>query len=224
MQPYFFPYLGYFQLIRHVDTFVICDDCNHITRGWINRNYIQNSGRPLRITLSLHHASINRKINETAIADNKEKILKSIRHTYSRAPLYRNVYPLIESIILNPDPGLATYLEHELKSVCQYLELFPKWLRSSSIDYDRSLSAEQKIIAICKQLGADHYINLPGGIELYKKENFSTHGIQLNFIRPGNISYKQFGNTFIPNLSIIDILMFNDKTACSKLLDTYTLM
>lgn len=228
MQPYFFPYIGYFQLINEVDKFVIYDDVNYINRGWINRNYIYNNGDLQMINLNLKKVSQNKLINEIKIIDDdkmRKKILKSLRCIYSKAPYYKNVYPILEKIILNSEHRLFKYLEYSLKEICDYLEINTDIVMSSSLDKCNKLKSKEKIINICKILGGDEYINPIGGKNLYSKQTFRDNGIKLSFIKSDyNIKYHQFKDEFVPNLSIIDVLMFNSKYDIQNMLNLYELI
>lgn len=222
MQPYLFPYLGYFQLIRAVDAFVVYDDVNYINGGWINRNSILANGDKLLLTLPLQGASQNRLINQIELGGH-HKILKSLHQCYSKAPFFGAVYPLLEDIFAQSEHNLARFLDYQLRKICAYLGLRPKWHISSELKKNCELRGEEKILELCKVLGATHYINTPGGKALYDRETFAGAGLKLSFIQPRAVSYRQFDNEFLPNLSIIDVMMFNDREQCSKLLEEYDL-
>ncbi len=224
MQPYLFPYLGYFQLIRAVDAFVVYDDVNYIVRGWINRNFILEQGNRLMITLPLQGASQNLLINEVMVSSRQHKLLSTIRHNYAKAPYFKAVFPMLEDIFLQQEKNLARFLDYQLRRVCDYLGLAPRWHVSSSLNKDNSLRGQNKVLAICEELGAKHYINVPGGKSLYDHAAFANHGMQLFLIQPRPVSYRQFGKEFVPNLSIIDVMMFNDKDQCAALLEEYELI
>lgn len=223
MQPYLFPYLGYFQLMRAVDTFVVYDDVNYIKGGWINRNYILgNDGKQL-ITLPIKGASQNMLINQIEIIE-QHKILKSIRHNYSKAPYFEVVYPMLKDVFEQPVSTLSTFLYEQLRSISAYLGLSPQWHVSSSLKKDTGLRGQDKILAICEELVTTQYINMPGGKALYDTEAFAARGIQLSYIQPKAVSYRQFGKAFVSSLSIIDVMMFNDREQCAKLLEKYDLV
>jgi hypothetical protein len=224
MQPYLFPYLGYFQLIHAVDSFVVYDDVSYIKGGWINRNYILSQGNKLLITLPLQGASPNRLIKQIEVGGRAEKMLKTIRQCYGKAPQFQRVFPLLEDILSRPEKNLACFLDYGLRQVCDYLCLHPRWHISSMLNKDNGQRGPDKVLSICAELGATHYINAPGGRELYDPERFSQRGVQLSFIRSGHISYEQYGLTFVPDLSIIDVLMFNDREQCARLLEAYDLV
>lgn len=224
MQPYLFPYLGYFQLIRAVDAFVVYDDVNYIKGGWINRNNILAQGKAQLFTLELEGARHNKLINEVAVGGKPGKLLKTIQQSYCKTPQFAAAFPLVEGILMQPEKNLARFLDHGLRQICDYLGLHPKWHISSTLKKDNALRGQDKILAICEELGATHYINVPGGKALYDKEAFASRGMQLSFIQPKPVAYRQFGNEFAPNLSIIDVMMFNDRAQCTKLLEEYELV
>lgn len=209
MQPYLFPYMGYFQLILAVDVFVIYDDIQYIKGGWINRNKILVQNKAHLFTLNLVGASSNKLINEIQVGNNQVKLLKTIHQSYAGAPQFDSAFPVIEEILLYPEKNLAKFLEYGLMRLCNYLGLIPQWKISSSLKKDNSLRGQDKVIAICEELGATHYINAPGGKNLYSQEDFSRRGIRLSFIQPTPVTYLQFGNPFVANLSIVDAMMFN---------------
>lgn len=223
MQPYFFPYIGYFQLVHAVDTFVVYDDVNYIKRGWINRNNILADGEPTLISLETSGASQNRLINQVKVGNNNHKLLKTIKHRYAAAPYCDSVMPLIERILGNEESNLATFLASQLREICLYLDVQVNWCVSSSLDKDASLKGQDKIIEICRALAADQYVNLIGGRELYQHETFSKQGVKLSFLESRASSYAQFQHKFVPSLSIIDVLMFNDRRNIHRLLDEYSL-
>lgn len=219
MQPYFFPYIGYFQLINAVDKFVIYDDVHFIKRGWINRNRILVQGKQHLITLDLEKASQNRLISEIRIKGEKiPKILRTIEINYVRAPEFKQVMPLVKATLLQDERRLSHYLTRQLRMICDYLDLHVNWEFSSKIPKNPSLKGEEKVLAICEYFGASHYINPPGGRSLYNPEHFRRRGIRLSFLQPRPINYRQFGNEFVPNLSIIDVMMFNNRKECQRLL------
>lgn len=226
MQPYFFPYIGYWQMINLVDEYVIYDDVNYIKRGWMNRNQILLNGAAGRINLHIRDASQNRLILDTKVAQTEEdnrKLLATIAQSYQKAPCFEPVYALIKKILEYPEQSLSRYLENQIREICQYLEINTRLIRSSDIKKEPSLKGEEKIIAICKELGADSYINAIGGRELYHQARFEKEKITLHFLKTGEIKYRQFEQQFVPSLSIIDVMMFNEVDQIKKFLDKFTL-
>ncbi|MGI6492811.1 MAG: WbqC family protein [Pelotomaculum sp.] len=227
MQPYFFPYIGYWQLIKAVDKFVIYDDVNFIKRGWINRNKILNQGEGKFINLLVSQASQNKLINELEVLKNlihNKKLLKTLESCYRRAPYYADVLPVIESIITQDEGNLARYLEFLIMRLCEYLSIDTEIILSSRINKNNDLRGQDKIIEICKILGADEYINGTGGQALYSREEFAACGIHLKFLKTDEIVYQQNTAEFVPNLSIIDVMMFNGPGKINEMLDGYELL
>lgn len=227
MQPYIFPYIGYFQLISAVDKFVVFDDVNYINKGWINRNQLLINNSPSLFTIPLQKASQNKCINEIFISldDNwKSKFLKTIESAYKKAPMYSDVYPKLVSVIENKEQELSIFVAFSINTVCDYLGIKTE-IVPSSVKYNTSqLKGEEKILSICMQEKADMYINPIGGLDLYKKETFSNKNINLKFLKSDNIVYKQFKEPYIPYLSIIDVLMFNTVEECVNLLSQHSLI
>ncbi|MFZ1603036.1 MAG: WbqC family protein [Leptotrichiaceae bacterium] len=226
MQPYFFPYIGYWQLINAVDKYVIYDDVNYIKGGWINRNRILINDKPSFINLKMNGSSPNKLIKEIHVSNDnrwKNKLLKSIELSYRKAPFFEMSFPIIEEIINHDEVNLSLYLENLIKRIAEYLEMNTEFVLSSNIEKDNSLKGQDKVIEICKSLGAKEYYNAIGGVELYSAENFNSYGIELKFLRTEYIEYKQFKNDFSPYLSIIDVMMFNSKEEIMNILDMYSL-
>lgn len=224
MQPYFFPYIGYFQLISAADTFVVYDDVNFIKGGWINRNFILSNGDKLRITLQLLGASPNHLINQIEVGNNGHKLYKTIQQSYSRAPYYHSVITLIEKILYSDETNLAVFLNFSLRQITDYLGMEREWHLSSALNKDVSLRGQQKVLAICKELGAKQYINVPGGKALYDHGSFVEQEIQLSFLEPVTRPYEQNSQAFIPNLSIIDVMMFNSRQQCQQMVREFELV
>lgn len=226
MQPYLFPYIGYFQLINAVDKFVIYDNVNYIKGGWINRNRILINNKPYLLTLKLQKPSVNKLILNTFIdknLKNKLRILKSIKISYRKAPFYNDAIPVLERIILNSEMNLSKYITNSIILILEYLGVKKEILLASQINIDKSHKGEKKILDIVKRLDGDIYVNLPGGVSLYNPLNFKNNNIKLLFISPGITKYRQFNDLFISNLSIVDVLMFNSATEIRKMLKNYTL-
>jgi len=227
MQPYFFPYIGYWQLINAVDAYVIYDDVNFIKGGWINRNNILVNGQVNFINLQTYKASPNKIINQIELLVNEmynNKLLRKIEASYKKAPYYEEVIQLIENIIKQDEKNLAKYLANSIMKINKYLGIKTQIIMSSEIKKKYNLKGQDKVIDICKSLNATEYINAIGGIELYSKQDFITNGIQLKFLKSKEIKYKQYEDEFIPNLSIIDVMMFNSIEEINKMLNAYELL
>jgi len=221
MQPYLFPYIGYWQLIKSVDTFIIYDDVNFIKKSYINRNSLLNHGVIQQFTLELFGASQNKLINEISVGSNAKKILRTIELNYKKANYYQNVFPLLQSILETDEKNLANYLANSLEKISDYLNLNTKFIISSTIEKDNTLKGQEKILEICKILKATKYVNAIGGKKLYDKEIFLSKKIELMFLETTITEYKQFKNEFIEYMSIIDILMHNSQEEINIMLDKY---
>lgn len=226
MQPYIFPYIGYYQLIYACDVFVFYDDVNFIKRGFVNRNNILVNGHAKRFTISLKDASQNKKINELFLLDKNDKLLKTISQSYRKAPYFSDVYPLIEDVLSTNDNNLAKVASRSVLTVFDYLGLTNcnEFIYSSDLNYNRELSAAEKLIDICSITSSDKYINSIGGRDLYQREDFSKHGIELRFIKKKEFSYKQGSSEFVDNLSMIDVMMYNGKEQIVKFLSEYEII
>lgn len=226
MQPYFFPYIGYWQLINAVDKYVVYDDVNYIKGGWINRNNILLNNSKHLITLPLEEASSFKLINEISITKNevlKNKLIKTIKSAYLKAPYFETIMPILESLILD-NSNIAMLNYNIILVIKNYLNLDTEILLSSQIKKDNNLKAQDKVIHIAHLLGANEYINAIGGQELYSKEDFKQENIKLSFLKTNEIKYKQFKNEFVPNLSFIDILMFNSPQEIKEMLNDFELL
>jgi len=224
MQPYFLPYIGYWQLINAVDRFVVYDDVQYIKGGWINRNNIIVNGQKHLINLLLKGASSNKLINEIEIQENQNKLIRTVELNYKKTRNFNKVYLEFVKIMEFENKNLGEFLKNSIQLLSDYLLIDTEIVLSSDIDKNEELTGKDKVIALCKELNATHYINAIGGQELYNKNDFAKEGIQLSFIKTQAIEYKQFNNEFIPNLSIIDVLMFNSVEEIKEILDKYELV
>jgi hypothetical protein len=224
MQPYFFPYIGYWQLLNHVDTYVVYDDVNFIKGGWINRNYILSNGKKSLLTLNLKQASPNKLINEIEIGNNQKKILKTISQSYSKAPYFNSAYPLIEEIFSIKEKNLALFLFNSIQKIVDFLEIKTEILLSSEIDKNNALKGQDKVLEICSILGADTYMNALGGMSLYESGAFKKNNIDLFFLKTLDVEYKQFSCAFQKNLSIVDVMMFNSPDQIQNYLPQFELL
>ena len=230
MQPYIFPYIGYFQLINAVDKFIFYDDVNFIKKGWINRNNILLNNKAFLFSVPLQNGSPNKLINEIEISKEhfekwRNKFYKTIHRAYGKAVNYKDVFNLIQETMGKNLIKISDIAVESINNVCTYLKLDTVFELSSNL-YSDSLGIKkaERLIDICLKNRAEEYINPIGGEKLYKKEDFEKEGIKLSFIKSNTIKYKQFNNTQIPNLSIIDVLMFNSIKDIKEILQNYTLI
>jgi len=222
MQPYFFPYIGYFQLIAAVDMFVVYDNIKYTKKGWVNRNRMLQNGKDVIFSLPLKNDSDYLNVCERELAEdfNRDKLLNQLGGAYRRAPYFTQTFPLIEQVIGYEERNLFGFLHHSIIRTCQHLKISTEITVSSDISIDHSLKSQDKVLTLCKAIGAGSYVNAIGGIELYSKDEFQAQGVKLNFIRSKSFEYAQFGNTFVPWLSIIDVMMFNPIDAIRECLES----
>ena len=220
MQPYFMPYIGYFQLIAAVDLFVVYDNIEYTKKGWINRNRILRNGADVMITLPLKAASDKLDVLERRLADDfkPRKLLAQIEGAYRTASFFRHSFPLIEEIVLFDDPNLFRFNLNSIEKTCAHLSITMPIRISSSFDIDHELKAQSKVLALCQAACADIYVNPIGGLTLYSKPDFLERGVELRFLRSAPFDYAQFGAPFVPWLSIIDVMMFNPPETIAALL------
>jgi len=224
MQPYLFPYIGYYQLINAVDVFVLYDDVTWIKQGWINRNRIIVNQKEFMFTLQVKGASSNKLIKDVKLGANKNKVLKTITQAYKKAPFFDNYYKSIETIFNYKSEYLIDFLYNSFYEVLKLLGINTNLLLSSNIDKNNELKSQEKVIDVCKILKAQNYINSIGGYDLYSKQIFKENGVELKFLRTDEIIYPQLSSSFIPNLSIIDVIMNNSIEQIQKYLNQYSLV
>lgn len=185
MQPYFYPYLGYFELIASVDKFVIFDDVNFKKKGFIHRNFINQSGENQQINLILNKASQNKKINELEILDASTQCIPRILSAYQESNYYSDVQELCEFHQDISERNLAHFLGTVLQFTAnKILRKPPEFLYSSHITEHPNLYGEERIINLAQQLGGKEYFNLPGGKLIYSREKFRGAGLELAFLVP----------------------------------------
>lgn len=211
MQPYFLPYIGYFQLIASVDQFIVYDNIKYTKKGWINRNRMLQNGTDVMFSLPLKKDSDSLDVLERELAAdfNREKLLNQFKGAYRRAPYFEQTFPLIEQIVRYENANLFRFLHHSIVKTCAHLGITTVIRISSDITIDHALQSQDKVLALCEAAGAKTYINAIGGMELYSKEVFQENGVELKFIKSKPFEYLQFGEAFVPWLSIIDVMMFN---------------
>jgi len=227
MQPYFLPYIGYFQLIAAADLFVVYDNIKYTKKGWINRNRMLFRGQPHWLTLPLVKASQNRLIAEIELqsdTDWKCKLAQTVMTNYAKAPFFSQVYPIIEKVLNFPKLNLSSFLYHSLCLVTAYLDINTPIVPTSSIYPKANLKGQHRILDICQRVGATSYLNPPGGKELYDLELFKVAGVRLHFLEPSfhgmNLTY---GGNEGPVLSILDLMMLNHPDLIKQNLEFYQL-
>lgn len=228
MQPYLFPYIGYFQLVNAVDKFIFYDDVMFIKNGWINRNRILANNEIVFFTVPIENISSFTKINQTKICNrnyNKwlKKFLRTLKQNYSHAEFFGPIYNIVIEVLESPPIYISELASRSILVVIDYLGINSEIKYASKEYINNGLKGEERIIDICKNEKADEYINLPGGIDLYNGNIFKANEIVLSFIKSNPVYYKQLIETHITSLSIIDVMMFNSIEVIRKMIESYEL-
>jgi hypothetical protein len=227
MQPYFFPYLGYFQLAASVDTFVFYDDVNFRKGGFVNRNRLLVSGRVGYFTVPLSKASSSSTIDQVQIDGSKpwrRRLATTLRSSYARAPHFRAVFELFERVSSLEDGRISELAKRSVRLVAEYVGLATTFVDSSSVYGNAERSGVERVLDVCRRENAAAYHNLPGGAKLYGDDEFERAGLCLRFVAPRVAPYPQFSAPFVPNLSMLDVLMFNDAASVREKLSQYSLL
>lgn len=212
MQPYFLPYLGYFQLIAAVDCFVVYDTIQYTKKGWINRNQMLRGGAAVVFTLPLQKASDFLDVRDRQLADSFEpaSFCAQIAGAYRKAPEFARTFPVVEAMLHYQAANLFDFIHHALRLCCDHLGIATPIRISSAVEGGAPvLSGVDRVIDICRRTSASGYVNPPGGRALYSRDHFRAHGLELWFLQPSLPAYAQFGAGFVPTLSILDVMMFN---------------
>ena len=225
MQPYWFPYIGYWQLINAADTFVIYDTIQYTKKGWVSRNRFLLNGKDEMFSIALAADASDRDVRDREISPSfdREKLLRRLEGAYRKAPCFSEVFPLLEGLIGHPEINLFAYINHSVAGICDYLEIATPRLVSSSVEPTGAGHGKDRVLALCRTLGAGEYVNPIGGLELYDRQEFERHGIRLRFLRSRLVEYPQFGQPFVPWLSIVDVLMFNPVERVHAMLGEFDL-
>jgi len=225
MQPYFMPYIGYFQLINAVDEFIIFDTPQFIRHGWIERNNILKlDGESSYIKVPLVKQSRDTSIKDMIINNStnwQKKILAQITHYKKKAPYYNDVLTLLDTIFKEQTESIVDLNYKSLKLICNYLDITTpiKIWSEMNLEIEEVNAPDEWALNICKKINATTYINPIGGLSFFDTKKYLTSNIDIKFIKSKEILYNQFDNNFTPWLSIIDILMFNSKNNIKNMLE-----
>ena len=234
MQPYFFPYIGYFQLIDEVDIFVLYDKVSYRKSTWLNRNRIKDKGtsQPLYLTVPVQHVSSNMLIEKVRITKNddwKTQFKNLIYYNYKRALFFDEVFEFIVELIFNDEKSLHKYNGNILLNISKKLGIMTSIIIENeaheqveanlrNMDIPNELRKQHRVIQLCKLYDSKDYINPINGMSLYDFDFFERHNTQLHFMEAERIEYPQFNEPFWENMSIIDVLMHNGFDGTRKLL------
>lgn len=224
-QPYFLPYLAYWQLIRCADLFLLADDYVYIRSGWVNRNRILVDGKPQYFRVEVCSNPGSRLIRDRRLLDDPDRLRKKFRTlqmAYHKAPCFEEGYALAERILRYPERNLALFLEHSIREVCAYLDIRTPIGRTSDMPGNDRFKREDRIYDQCRRVGADTFVNAIGGQALYDFGEFAARGIRLRFIKSGLPPYPQGQGPFVERLSILDAIMYTPREQLTGMLDDYT--
>ncbi len=228
MQPYFMPYIGYFQLINAVDKFVIYDNIEYSKKAWFNRNKFLMNGKEKLFTIPLKKDSDFLNVDKRFLSENslkeRKKIILQIQNSYKKAPFFKKIFSILENIFLKEESNLFDFIYNSVIELNKELNIKTEIIKSSNLNINHSLKNVEKVLEINKFFKAKVYINSIGGKVLYKKNVFEQKYINLFFLKTNIIEYKQFNNTFVPYLSIIDIMMFNSSEKINEMLNNFELL
>lgn len=236
MQPYLFPYLGYFQLMRHVDTYVFYENVQYMRQGWVNRNRLYTNIKKNEthyFTFAVVKDDYKKEINERYYSNLKadcEKLRRILYQSYKNASNFEEAYTVIDQALqfennnvayfnMNANYLIARYMGIDTQITCmERIKDKGFWDNYYRLDY------ESKVIYICRFFQGQRYVNAIGGASLYHKKAFLHNNIELKFIKMDDIVYPQFEGEFTPNLSIIDVIMHNKIDSIKLLLDRYQII
>ena len=212
MQPYFFPYIGYFNLIHAVDTLVFYDDVAFANNKFIYKNRIISKGAYENFSMELSKKSQNTLLKDLRVHDYKkncDNLLKKIRHSYSKMPYFEFGMSYLNKVLETRYNSMIDFNINSITELAKILNIQTNFLLSSQLNIAKNTnSTSDRIINIIKSQNANLYCNLPGGVGLYNKNYFKNFGLELEFIRPIELEYKQKNTEkFISSASIIDLLM-----------------
>lgn len=230
MQPYFFPYMGYFSLIKHTDEFILFDPVQFIRHGWIERNRIlKQGGGWIYIKVPLNKFSRDTIIKDVGINNDtlwQDKILAQLNTYKKKAPFYYKVKKLLDQLFSEKFTSITKLNEKSIELVCDYLNIELKMRVFSEMDLSiqEPNEPDEWALNICKAMGGvKEYWNAKGGEEFFSRKKYEANGISIHFLNLKSIEYQQIENTFEPGLSILDTLMFNSPKEINSLLDQYDL-
>ena len=230
MQPYFFPYIGYFQLMNLVDKWIVFDTVQYIYHGWINRNRILHptSGWQFVIVpLETHsHNIIIKDVKITEQIEWKTKILGQLTHYKKIAPFYSQTIEIISECFECKEKNISKFNVNILSVISNYLDIEFKYEFHSEMHTKLEVVEDPGdwALKISEVMNATQYVNPIGGKDLFDKNKFIEKGITLNFLEQNKFEYNQKREYFEKNLSIIDILMWNSKAQIRELLNGFTLI
>ena len=230
-QPYFFPYLGYFSLIRQTDRFILLDEIQYIKQGWINRNRILASDggwQYIRVPMAkFHQTDLISQVKISDKEDWREEILNRLLVYKGHGPYFRETMETVGKALSLDTDNITRLNEHALKAVCDHIGIASELRIFSDLELkvQKAEAPDEVPLNICRALGnIEEYWNLEGGAEFYDRSKFDREGIGIKFVKMNLQQYPQIHENFEPALSILDVMMFNDPDQIQRMLDDYQLL
>jgi hypothetical protein len=229
MQPYLFPYAGYFSLMHSSTDFVFYDDVDFIKQGWVNRNRVLVNGQPQLFSVPLVNGSSNVSIKDVLISENARfytKLIKTLEQSYSKALFYARGMEYVMSVLSPEERNLSTMAIKSVNLASEIIGITPRKFHSSAYFADtKGVDRSERLLRICESLQCKTLVNPIGGCHLYSKDVFSKRGVELKFIKTKIVDYSQLKTTaFVPNLSIIDLLMHLPSDEILEVVQSYELL
>jgi hypothetical protein len=227
MQPFFFPYLGYFSLMKHTDNWIVFDDIRYSNQAWGNRNRILKHPEGwawINVPVKDHKREtfysnilIQNEINW------KRKIINQFEYYKIHAPFYKDVLKIIQEVFSEDFSHLVDLNIHAMKKVCEYLKIDFKYTKFSEMNLGINSVQHpgQWALEICKAIKSTNYVNPCEGHPIYDKKEYDDAGISLQFIINRVSPYDQKRAEFEARLSIIDVMMWNSVERVNELIDDF---
>lgn len=229
MQPYFFPYLGYFSLLKHSHVFILLDTVQFIRHGWIERNRIlkQDAGwLYIKVPLVRHpRQTLIKDVRIDRRYDWQRRLKAQLQVYKKHAPNYRAVSELVSGVLDDDSTDLVSLNRRSLEAVCAYLGIATRLhvFSEMELEIETPTAADEWALNICRALGVSEYRNPPGGRSFLDPSKYAAAGIDLKIHSTALAEYDQRRRPFEPALSIIDVLMFNAPATVNGMLDDYEL-
>ena len=231
MQPYFFPYIGYWSLIKQTEHFILFDSVQFIKHGWIERNRILKPGEGSQyIKVPLEKYSRSTRINEIRINDNedwRDKLFRQLEHYKKRAPFYSETIGVVQEALNIQTDSMVKLNENIILTVCKYLDIDVKLdiFSEMNLKIEEVNEPDEWALNICKAMGnVNEYWNPEGGLEFFNKSKYIDEGINIKFLKIKLERYSQRRESFEAGLSIIDVMMFNSKEEIKNMLNSYSIL
>jgi hypothetical protein len=225
MQPYFFPYLGQFDLLNRADIWIAYDPAQYIRHGWVNRNRVlhpESGWHYIVVPLQKHTHEVVINQMKIASSDWKTEIFKRLQHYHMDAPFYRPTIHFLQDVLSTEETNLSKLNVALFRATATMLGIHTPIFVFSEMELSLSSSGPQNLaLELCRAVGATEYINPPGGVHLYSPEEFAKYGILLTIQSFSPMVYSCGRFEFIPSLSIIDVMMWNSSEEIKYYLDTF---